>query len=173
MADTQYNLTCPACGCEMTKLFIANKAVNIDIFADGCGGIYLDNREIQEFSDTNDDLTEINELLANKTFKAINENQTRICPVCGTPMAKTNAFGIQIDTCYKCGGLFLDNGEFEKIRTHYKKREKIQPVDINDTNKINLKEFYNYEQENFGSYRTLDFLLTVLTTPLQRRHRHF
>lgn len=169
MADTQNNLTCPACGAEMTKLFIANKAINIDICADGCGGIYFDNQEIQEFSGENDDLSEIKKLLEGKNFMPVDETQTRICPACKTPMAKTNAFGVQIDTCYKCGGIFLDNGEFEQIRTHFKKRQKVQQVNVNDTSKINLQDFYNYEQDN---YNRLNFLLTILLTPLHRRRRN-
>ena len=84
-------------------------------------------------------------------------------------MAKTNAFGVQIDTCYKCGGIFLDNGEFEQIRTHFKKRQKVQQVNVNDTSKINLQDFYNYEQDN---YNRLNFLLTILLTPLHRRRRN-
>lgn len=146
MADTQHNLTCPACGCEMTKLFIADKAINIDICANGCGGIYFDNQEIQEFSSPNEDLSEIKQLLENKNFMPVDETKTRICPSCGTPMAKTNAFSVQIDTCYKCGGMFLDNGEFDQIRTHFKKRQKVQPVNINNTTDIDLREFYRDAQ---------------------------
>lgn len=174
MADTQHNLTCPACGCEMIKLFIADKAINIDICANGCGGIYFDNQEIQEFSSPNEDLSEIKKLLEGKNFMPADETKTRICPSCGTPMAKTNAFGVQIDTCYKCGGLFLDNGEFDQLRTHFKKRQKVQPMSINDTNKINLEEFCKYEQEDFAnSYSGLNFFLSILLTPLQRRNRFF
>ena len=130
MADTQNNLTCPACGAEMTKLFIADKAINIDICAEGCGGIYFDNKEIQEFSGENDDLSEIKKLLEGKNFMPVDETKTRICPACKTPMAKTNAFGVQIDTCYKCGGIFLDNGEFEYVRAKFKKPKKVQPVEF-------------------------------------------
>ncbi len=147
MPDTQHTLTCPACGAEMTKLFIAEKGISIDICANGCGGIYFDNQEIQEFSGENEDLSEIRKLLDGKNFMPVDETQTRICPACKTPMAKTNAFGIQIDTCYKCGGIFLDNGEFEKIRTHFKKRQKIQPVNVGDTSEIDLRKFYKEAQD--------------------------
>jgi len=174
MTDTQHNLTCPACGQEMTKLFIADKALNIDICAQGCGGIYFDNQEIQEFSNQDEDLSEIKKLLENKNFMPVDETITRVCPSCGTPMAKTNAFGVQIDTCYKCGGIFLDNGEFEQIRTHFKKRQKVQPVNVNDVSEINIQDFYKYEQEDFGvNYRKLNFFLSIFLTPLYRRHRFF
>ena len=168
MADTQQNLRCPACGSEMTKLFIADKAINLDICAEGCGGIYFDNQEIREFSAENEDLSEIRNFLEGNNFMPVDETITRICPACKTPMVKTNAFGVQIDTCYKCGGIFLDNGEFEQIRTHFKKRQKVKMVSVEDTSKINLQDFYHYEQDN---YCKLNFLLTILLTPLHRRNK--
>lgn len=170
MTDTQQNLICPACGCDMIKLFIADKAINLDICADGCGGIYFDNQEIREFSAENEDLSEIKQILEGKNFMPVDDTLTRICPVCKTPMVKTNAFGVQIDTCYKCGGIFLDNGEFEQIRTHFKKRQKVQMVDVNNINEINLHDFYNYEEKQ---YSKLNFILTILLTPLHRRNRYF
>ena len=39
MADTQKEITCPACGSPMTKIFLAEKGVNIDICDKGCGGL--------------------------------------------------------------------------------------------------------------------------------------
>lgn len=161
MTDTQNILTCPACGTEMTKVFIAEKGINLDICTESCGGIYFDNQEIQEFSEQNEDLSEIKNLLENKNFMPVDETQSRICPACDTPMTKTNAFGVQIDTCYKCGGIFLDNGEFEKIRTHFKKRQKIKPVNINNTSEINLREFYK-EAQNEKLYQSKKYRETSI-----------
>lgn len=172
MTDTQKTLICPACGSEMTKLFVANKGISIDICANGCGGIYFDNQEIQEFSNPDEDISEIKKLLEGKNFMPVDENQVRVCPSCKTPMAKTNALGIQIDTCYKCGGIFLDNGEFELVKSKFKKRQKVQPIDVSDINKINLNDFYNYKQESCN-YRGINFLLSILLTPLHRRNRFF
>ena len=153
MADTQNEINCPACGSPMKKVFISEKGINVDVCANGCGGIYFDNREIQEFSNINDDISEIKEVLSNKNFIPVDEKQTRICPACGTPMAKTNAMGIQIDTCYKCGGIFLDNGEFEYVRAKFK------PVELKPNSEFNLQEFYrdaqNEEYINERGYSTL------------------
>ena len=41
MADSIDTLKCPACGEEMTKVFIADKGINIDVCANNCGGIFL------------------------------------------------------------------------------------------------------------------------------------
>ncbi len=162
MTDSTDLLTCPACGEEMTKVFIADKAINIDVCTNGCGGIFFDNKEIQEFSEKNENFKEIKELLANKNFMPVDESRTRVCPACNTPMAKTKALGIQIDTCYKCGGIFLDNGEFELVRTKFKKRPKVTPVNLNQNSGIKLEEFYRDAQEEqlqFEGYRQAARLL--------------
>ncbi len=147
MADTEEIIKCPACGSEMTKIFIADKGINIDVCSNGCGGIFFDNKEIQEFSGENDNISEIKQALAGKNFMPVDENQTRICPACGTPMTKTRALGIQIDTCYKCGGLFLDNGEFELVRSKFPKKPKVKPVEYNPNSDINMEEFYKDTQD--------------------------
>lgn len=59
MEDSLETLICPACGSEMTKVFIPDKGINIDVCAQGCGGMYFDNKEIQEFSGENEDLSDI------------------------------------------------------------------------------------------------------------------
>lgn len=152
MADTEETIKCPACGSEMTKIFIADKGINIDVCSNGCGGIFFDNKEIQEFSGVNDNISEIKQALAGKNFMPVDENQTRICPACGTPMTKTKALGIQIDTCYKCGGLFLDNGEFELVRSKFPKKPKVKPVEYNPNSDINMEEFYKDSQDEMFDY---------------------
>ena len=158
MADTEEIIKCPACGTEMKKVFIADKGINVDICENGCGGIFFDNKEIQEFSGVNDDISEIKKVLAGKNFMPVDENKTRICPVCGIPMIKTKALGVHIDTCYKCGALFLDNGEFELVRAKFPKRPKVKQVEYNPNSDINIEEFYKdaedemYEFDTAGSY---------------------
>ena len=146
MGDTEEIIKCPACDNEMQKIFITDKGINIDVCSNGCGGIFFDNKEIQEFSDQNADISEIKQALSNKNFMPVDQNKTRICPACGTPMAKTRALGIQIDTCYKCGGVFLDNGEFEIVRSKFVKRKKVVPVEYNPNSDIDIEEFYRDAQ---------------------------
>ena len=176
MEDSLETLICPACGSELTKVFIPDKGINIDVCAQGCGGMYFDNKEIQEFSGENEDLSDIKKLLADKNFMPVDETAKRICPSCGTPMAKTNALGIQIDTCYKCGGIFLDNGEFEHVRKKFKKREKIQTVELNQNSDIKLQEFYKDAQDELYRAETYDDIAWTLSrrrTPLSLLFRLF
>ena len=149
MTDTLETISCPVCGKVMQKYFIQSGCA-IDICTDGCGGMFFNNQEIQELNDSQSDIEEIKKLLEYKSFISVDENKVRVCPECGTKMAKTRAMGVQIDTCYKCNGIFLDKGEFEKVRSNFKKRKKVQPIDLNNDNGINLREFYkDAEDEKF------------------------
>lgn len=122
MADTKEILTCPACGEEMTKIYIEGRSINIDICLDGCGGILFDNRELEKFDEAHENAQELLELIANKTFLPVNESAQRECSVCGTPMMKMGAGSgqVQLDCCAFCGAKFLDNNELQKIRTGQK-----------------------------------------------------
>jgi Zn-finger nucleic acid-binding protein len=126
MADTLKTLTCPACGKTMEKVFIPSEGINLDICTEGCGGIYFDNREFNDFDEQNEDITKILEKIENKTFDRVSENQTRHCPNCGGIMVKNHSSikkEIQVDDCYNCGGKFLDNAELVKIREEYESNE--------------------------------------------------
>ena len=38
------------------------------------------------------------------------------CPKCGLKLVEVEYKGVQVDTCFHCGGMYLDKGELEKIR---------------------------------------------------------
>ncbi len=125
MADNLDEIECPACRKKMKKIFMPEQGVNIDVCLN-CGGIYFDNREFQKFDEIHEDITPLEELFENKTFKSIDQSQTRICPVCSMKMVKNYASSkheVQVDECYSCGGKFLDYGELEKIRAQYETEE--------------------------------------------------
>lgn len=136
MSDNYQTIRCPACGNKMKKVFIPSAGVNVDICVDGCGGIYFDRKEIQHFQKGNDNsYNEIKKELSGKIFTPVNQNETRVCPVCAAKMVKTKIQGlnVEIDTCYSCGGIFLDNGELELIRESMKKTsyQKVQETNTN------------------------------------------
>jgi len=118
MADTKRVLTCPACDKEMTKIYMEEAGVNVDICLDGCGGILFNNRELEKFDEKHENADKIFEAYEGKTFQSINESEVRLCSVCNSIMVKQGAGvgGIQIDVCNTCGSKFLDRGELEKIR---------------------------------------------------------
>jgi len=123
MADSLKTLICPACGKEMEKVFIPSLGINLDICTQGCGGIYFDNREFDNFDEQHEDISAILEKLSNKTFEKVETSGTRTCPNCGAKMVKNSTSihnKIEVDDCYACGGKFLDNNELIKIREEYK-----------------------------------------------------
>lgn len=123
MGDTTDKINCPACGKEMAKIYLDIQKFNVDICTEGCGGIFLDNRELKKLDENHEDITPILEAIKDKTFQRTNEALKRICPVCGHTMVKNYTDylkNIQIDECYNCGGKFFDAGELIKTRNEYK-----------------------------------------------------
>lgn len=118
MADTTRTITCPACDKEMTKIYMEEAGVYVDVCIDGCGGILFNNRELEKFDEQHENADKIFEAYEGKTFKKADESEVRICSVCNTPMVKQGAGvgSIEIDVCNTCGAKFLDFGELEKIR---------------------------------------------------------
>ena len=123
MVDTAKNLTCPACGKTMKKVYMKEAGINVDICLDGCGGILFDNRELEKFNST-EKISELFDVLKDKNFERVESNGARICPVCNKQMVEQGGgvAGVVIDVCYTCGAKFLDNGEFDKIKNE-KNRE--------------------------------------------------
>jgi Zn-finger nucleic acid-binding protein len=118
MADTKEIIKCPACGKEMTKVFIDGANISIDICTEGCGGMLFDNRELEKFDEKSENAEEILNKVRGKNFTPVDEKKHRICPVCNSIMVKNGAANgeVMIDLCNVCGAKFLDHGELERIR---------------------------------------------------------
>lgn len=43
------------------------------------------------------------------------------CPKCGMELAEIDFRGVNVDTCFSCGGMFFDKGEVEKLEDHPEK----------------------------------------------------
>lgn len=150
MSDTYKSIICPACGASMKKIFIPSAGINIDICSESCGGLFFDNQELQKFNKSSDDISEIKNILEGKTFVSVDENKTRTCPSCEKPMVKTNIKGlnVQIDTCYTCGGVFLDNGELDTIRQGVKKTTVNDlKTQNNELKEDTVRDFYKAAQQ--------------------------
>lgn len=173
MTDTDKTLSCPACGCEMTKIFINEKGINVDVCSNNCGGIFFDCKELQQCSYGNEGILEIKQQKRDKNFMPVDESQTRICPSCGTPMVKTKSFGIQIDTCYNCGGVFLDNNEFEKIQEHISKGKNKPKPQINQTQNIDLHKFCKDAIDEENRIKSFSKIVDILTRNCTVNHRFF
>lgn len=143
MNDTIETINCPACGKPMTKVFMLEAGFNLDVCADGCGGIFFDGQELKYFDEGHENIDELKELLKDKTFEKTDESLTRICPVCGNKMVKNYVSAkktVQIDECYNCGAKFMDQGELTKMREEYPTEKDRQQAFLASTySKIGLK----------------------------------
>lgn len=122
MKDTYENISCPACGKKMKKVFLNEQEFFVDVCLDGCGGIWFDNRELPKVDEKEDKITEIGEAYKGKTFAKVDKDETRFCPLCKQKMVKNNVSvkqEISIDECYACGGKFFDYNELEQMRNQY------------------------------------------------------
>ncbi len=175
MSDTLEAIHCPACGRKMEKLFIESANCNVDICIDGCGGIFFDNREFKKFDEQHENIDEILNAYKNNNYVKVNEDIPRTCPVCEKTMAKhfaSSKHEVEIDECYSCGGIFLDFGELEKIRSQFKTEKERQGdfIKILESSpevraELEKNNFIDYKQKNynemFGEKRVL-FINKVL-----------
>ena len=119
MTDTKRSLFCPACGAEMSKIFIKSAGCYLDVCLKGCGGIYFDKDELQKINELQGEIPELQQAFENKKFNEIDTEKTRMCPNCSHIMIKdfsTDNGEVEIDECRTCGAIFLDCSELFKIR---------------------------------------------------------
>lgn len=162
MADNKDIIMCPACGEEMKKVYIKSADCNVDICIQGCGGIFLDNRELQKFDEEHENIDEILAAYKDKNYNKVNENSQRICPYCKSVMVKHHTGKekeTEIDECYSCGAVFLDYGELEAIREQIsKKADKNDALQTMFDDLCDISEFKDYKskspEELFGKRKT-------------------
>lgn len=108
-------MKCPKCEKDLTPQLLEN--VEIDQCAQ-CGGTWFDRDELRKAKDATDpDLNWMDfEIWREEDHFQISPG-SRPCPRCQAPMA-TIAYGdtgVEIDVCPQCEGIWLDQGEFERL----------------------------------------------------------
>ena len=119
MADTTKTINCPACGAEMIKIFDPGINMSVDVCANGCGGIFFDDKEYEVFQSNPENIEDSLEFLMTPNPVNVDESKFRTCPTCDSPMVKSYLDGysrVQVDKCLNCGGVFLDYGELSVLR---------------------------------------------------------
>ena len=148
MTDNYEFINCPACGTKMKKVFLQEQQFIADVCLDGCGGIWLDSKEISKIDEKHENIQELINAKLDKEYNKV-EDTKRICPICNVKMVKNyiNAKKeITVDECYTCGGKFFDHGEIELLRNQYENDE----ARLNDI--MNLLKNNDYEKilEKYG-----------------------
>ena len=54
------------------------------------------------------------------------DESNKICPVCLIRMSKIEKAGVVIDICNKCKGIYLDDGELEKLVEYTNQGNKLE-----------------------------------------------
>ena len=113
VAKKSDDILCPMCG---QKLYDANaNGFVYRICRDGCGGILIDNTDLKDMLGSSEF---INKLLNTKLYKIKKDqtSKTRICPKCeNQKMVKQLRHDVEFDECYRCGNIWFDYGEINKI----------------------------------------------------------
>lgn len=98
--QTESTRSCPACRVMTTQAQLDGVAAD---FCHQCAGVFLEDREFQK--------------LAADTIAPTRKKKApaRRCPGCGSAMQVFRVGEVEIDKCFFCGGLFLNDGELEQV----------------------------------------------------------
>lgn len=121
---------CSACGSVLLQM--ACDDLVLDVCQDGCGGIWFDNFEVRQATESISAIEEDWLLRATTTSPVhVDPSPKRPCPKCdGTRMLRhqfSDSCHIEIDECPRCGGIWLDAGEFEQIQASLAQQEESTP----------------------------------------------
>jgi uncharacterized protein len=116
---------CPKCG--MKLLEFTHHGIRIDQCAH-CEGIWLDRGELEQISQARKGeifslelvgkqvrAEEGEVLIRPEEIARLQNMHYRQCPRCATGLEELRFHQVQIDHCSKCGGVWLDKGEFEQV----------------------------------------------------------
>ena len=111
-------MDCPACSRQLQQKQVGE--ITVDVCENGCGGIWLDNFELEKIDEKHEAVGEALLDVAKDDTIAVDYEQIRDCPKCdGIKMMKhfvSVAKKVEIDECGACGGIWLDAGELGSIR---------------------------------------------------------
>ncbi len=109
-------MKCPRCGRELCEQILGG--VSLDICNGGCGGVWFDNFELKRLLSA--DKAEQDQLKIDWDPSVRTESDRLKCPKCMDVTMQNHPYPghweINIDECARCGGVWLDRGEFEQIR---------------------------------------------------------
>lgn len=118
-------MLCPACKVEMEPR--TYEGVTVDRCSK-CEGVWLDSGElrliaaIQEKKFTQEELE-----AAMKAGSRKKEESAVLCPKCGVSMEKRESHDTIVDMCPEGDGVWLDQGELERIQVVRERLERVRP----------------------------------------------
>jgi Zn-finger nucleic acid-binding protein len=111
-------MRCPACQRPLSRLKAGT--VLLDVCANGCGGIWFDNRELEKVNREHASPDDKPVDISHNPAVRVDEHAARPCPRCDAVTLEQKLFslgsGVVLDRCPECAGVWLDHGELDKIR---------------------------------------------------------
>jgi Zn-finger nucleic acid-binding protein len=112
-------MICPACKNPLREK--SASGLTLDICYGGCGGIWFDARELERISASA--ATSLHSIWQ-VPVSSVKLSEPRKCPRCPDTVLERKFFSdskkVEIDQCPKCGGVWLDAGEFSQIYSEIK-----------------------------------------------------
>lgn len=114
-------MRCPACQNELEIL--ESGGVRVDACVGHCGGVWFDNRELQQVDEQSETAGEAFMHVPRDPSLKVDMTHKRHCPRCENIVMMRHFFSvkrkIEVDECAGCGGVWLDADELEAIRGEY------------------------------------------------------
>jgi len=107
-------MKCPACKNPLREKGAGG--MTLDVCYGGCGGIWFDATELERVSAR---AATTLHTIWNVPVSSVKLTEPRLCPRCPDLVLERKWFSeskqVEIDQCTKCGGIWLDAGEFSQI----------------------------------------------------------
>lgn len=133
-SDTQH-MKCPACANELTPFDAGD--VTVDVCQGGCAGIWFDLFELKKSQGFTESSRRALAHLQKREDLLIDRQARRKCPKCDNIVMMRRFFSrkraVEIDECPNCGGIWLDDGEWQKIRHEVEVNERHDNGNPRDT----------------------------------------
>lgn len=115
-------MQCPACSGKLEKVTAGD--VTVDACTRGCYGIWFDEQELKKFDEEHEFLPEKLVKPDGSSAVSVDHSKIRKCPCCQDEALVRQYFDpknqVEINQCWRCSGIWLDQGEIESIRKQYK-----------------------------------------------------
>jgi Zn-finger nucleic acid-binding protein len=122
-------MKCPACKNPLLEKNAGN--LTLDLCHGGCGGIWFDAAELERISVSAPAATTLHSIW-HIPRSNVELTEPRPCPRCPETVLERKWFSdskkVEIDQCPKCGGIWLDAGEFTHIYDEVKASRETSPL---------------------------------------------
>jgi Zn-finger nucleic acid-binding protein len=120
-------MKCPACKSNLREK--GASGMTLDVCYGGCGGIWFDKAELASVSAR---AATTLHTIWQVPVSNVKLTEPRMCPRCPEQILDRKWFSplqkVEIDECPKCGGIWLDAGEFSRIHDEVKGAKVASPL---------------------------------------------